>query len=88
MKLKVEELTFSYENRKVLDSIGFAVDEGEFVSLLGPSGSGKSTILKLLTGVLTPFGGSIAVDDRNPVRRNWQAMTLWAWSVLLLITDL
>ena len=34
MKLKVEELTFSYENRKVLDSIGFAVDEGEFVSLL------------------------------------------------------
>lgn len=66
MKLKVEELTFSYENRKVLDSIGFAVDEGEFVSLLGPSGSGKSTILKLLTGVLTPFGGSIAVDD-SPV---------------------
>ena len=41
MKLKVEELTFSYENRKVLDSIGFAVDEGEFVSLLGPSGSGN-----------------------------------------------
>lgn len=64
MKLKVEELTFSYENRKVLDSMGFSVEEGEFVSLLGPSGSGKSTILKLLTGVLPSDKGRIMVDDK------------------------
>ncbi len=64
MKLKVEELTFSYENRNVLDSIGFSVKEGEFVSLLGPSGSGKSTILKLLTGVLPSDKGRILVDDK------------------------
>ena len=64
MKLKVEGLTFSYENRNVLDSIGFSVKEGEFVSLLGPSGSGKSTILKLLTGVLPADQGRILVDDK------------------------
>ena len=64
MKLKVEELTFSYENRNVLDSIGFSVKEGEFVSLLGPSGSGKSTILKLLTGILPSDKGKILVDDK------------------------
>ena len=34
MKLKVEELTFSYENRNVLDSIGFSVKVVDFVSLL------------------------------------------------------
>lgn len=67
MKLKVEELTFSYEDRDVLDSIGFSVEEGEFVSLLGPSGSGKSTILKLLAGVLPFREGTIQVDGR-PVK--------------------
>ena len=52
MKLQVQGLTFSYEEKKILDGIDFSVKEGEFVSLLGASGSGKSTILKLLTGVL------------------------------------
>lgn len=64
MKLSVEGLVFSYENKKVLDQMEFFVEEGEFVSLLGPSGSGKSTILKILTGVLTPDEGHIMVDGR------------------------
>lgn len=65
MKLSVEKLTFSYENRKVLDNMEFFIKEGEFVSLLGPSGSGKSTILKILTGVLAPEGGQILVDGQK-----------------------
>lgn len=64
MKLNIQELTFSYEEKKILDGITFSVDEGEFVSLLGPSGCGKSTILKLLTGVLTPQAGQVAVDGQ------------------------
>lgn len=64
MKLQVQGLTFSYEEKKILDGIDFSVKEGEFVSLLGASGSGKSTILKLLTGVLKPEGGGMAVDGQ------------------------
>lgn len=64
MKLNIQELTFSYEEKKILDGITFSVKEGEFVSLLGPSGCGKSTILKLLTGVLTPQAGQVAVDGQ------------------------
>ncbi len=64
MKLQVQGLTFSYEEKKILDGIDFSVKEGEFVSLLGASGSGKSTILKLLTGVLKPEGGGMAVDEQ------------------------
>lgn len=64
MKLHVQELTFSYGNKTILENIDFFVKEGEFVSLLGPSGSGKSTILKLLTGVLVPNKGKIMVDEQ------------------------
>lgn len=64
MKLNIQELTFSYEEKKILDGITFSVKEGEFVSLLGPSGCGKSTILKLLTGVLTPQAGQVTVDGQ------------------------
>lgn len=63
MKLNVKDLSFSFDNKKILDNLSFSVKEGEFVSLLGPSGCGKSTILKLLTGVLTPESGEISVDD-------------------------
>lgn len=65
MKLNVQELSFSYGNKIILDKIGFFVKEGEFVSLLGPSGSGKSTILKLLTGVLSAREGNIVVDGQQ-----------------------
>lgn len=63
-KLKVSGLTFSYENRDILNQLEFQVREGEFVSLLGPSGCGKSTLLKLLTGVISPAGGEIQVDGK------------------------
>ena len=46
----------------VLRHINFYVDEGEIFSLLGPSGSGKSTILNILTELLKPTRGRIAVN--------------------------
>lgn len=62
MKLDVSGLTFFYEDKKILNELGFSIREGEFVSLLGPSGCGKSTVLKLLTGVIRPAAGEICVD--------------------------
>ena len=47
MKLRIENLSFSYEDRPILDRLCLDVKDGEFVSLLGPSGCGKSTVLKL-----------------------------------------
>ena len=48
MKLEISGLTFSYENKKILNGLDLSIREGEFVSLLGPSGCGKSTLLKSL----------------------------------------
>ena len=62
MKLKVDSIAFRYDDEPLFKGLSFDVAAGEFVSILGPSGCGKSTILNLLAGILTPEGGSMAVD--------------------------
>ncbi|HEY1196176.1 ATP-binding cassette domain-containing protein [Flavobacterium sp.] len=48
--IKLEEVSVSYEERKILNNISWTVKQGEFWQLIGPNGSGKSTILSLITG--------------------------------------
>lgn len=45
-----------------LNNISFEVKKGETVGIIGTNGSGKSTILKIITGVLTPTTGEVAVE--------------------------
>ena len=47
-----------------LQNINFSVQQGECVGIIGENGSGKSTLLKMITGVLRPSAGSIAVNGR------------------------
>lgn len=49
-----------------LQDASFTIEEGELVGLIGPNGAGKSTTVKLLTGILTPTGGTCQVDGRVP----------------------
>lgn len=53
-----------YENRKVLDDISFSIQKGEAVGLIGKNGCGKSTTLKLLTKIIYPNDGVIAMNGR------------------------
>ncbi|MHC0444618.1 ATP-binding cassette domain-containing protein [Flavobacterium sp. 3-218] len=48
--IKLEDVSVSYEERKILNKISWTVKQGEFWQLIGPNGSGKSTILSLITG--------------------------------------
>lgn len=48
-----------------LDGVSFAVDGGEFVTVVGRSGSGKSTLMNLLGGLEQPTSGSIQVEDED-----------------------
>ena len=48
--IKMENVSVSYEDRKIIDSISWTIKQGEFWQLIGPNGSGKSTILSLITG--------------------------------------
>ena len=46
----------------ILDQIDVTVRRGEVLALVGPSGCGKSTLLNILSGLLTPDAGQLAVD--------------------------
>lgn len=61
--IDVKNLRFTYgENESfALDGISFAVKKGEHLAIAGESGSGKSTIAKLLTGQMSPQGGTIHI---------------------------
>lgn len=47
-----------------LSDVSFNINKGETVGIIGTNGSGKSTILKIITGVLNPTGGSVNIDGR------------------------
>jgi ABC-type polysaccharide/polyol phosphate transport system ATPase subunit len=47
-----------------LDGVSFHVDPGEAVGLVGRNGSGKSTLLRLLSGIIRPTAGAVAVGGR------------------------
>ena len=62
---------------KALDGIDFAVDKGEFVSIIGTSGSGKSTLLNMLGGLDRPTSGTVAVDGKNIFSLKEEALTIF-----------
>lgn len=48
--------------QKVLDSVSFEVNKGDFFGIVGRNGSGKSTLLKLIAGVYAPTAGEIKIN--------------------------
>ncbi|SHE97007.1 ABC transporter ATP-binding protein [Caloramator proteoclasticus] len=63
MILRVDNLTFSYHSKLVLDKVSFSIDRGECVAILGINGAGKSTLLKCINRILTPEGGCVFIDS-------------------------
>ena len=64
--IEAENLTKIYRVGKVevpaLRGVSFAVERGQFVSIVGPSGSGKSTLFYLLGGLTRPTSGRVTID--------------------------
>lgn len=62
MSVQVKNLSKYYGQQKAVDDLSFVVGPGEILGFLGPNGAGKSTTMKMLTGFLPPFTGSISIS--------------------------
>ena len=76
-KIRVEDLTFSYDKeRNAVEAVSFAIEEGSYTTIIGHNGSGKSTIAKLLIGLLDKDQGHIYVDgEETEIQPVGEAMT-------------
>jgi zinc transport system ATP-binding protein len=57
--LKCIDLSLGYDGRTVLEGLGFSVEDGDKLCVVGENGSGKSTLLKGLLGLITPERGRL-----------------------------
>lgn len=64
-EITVENLSFSYGDRPILERAFFQFKKGGKYALTGPSGCGKSTLLKLILGWLPEYTGKIAFDGHD-----------------------
>ena len=62
---------------KALDGVDLAVEQGEFMAVVGTSGSGKSTLLHMLGGLDRPTQGKVIVDDKDIFSLNDEALTIF-----------
>lgn len=63
--LEFRNVTFGYQDRKVLDNVSITIPRGASVALVGPSGGGKSTLMDLIPRFTQPWSGEIRIDGHN-----------------------
>ena len=64
--ISLENISFSYGSRKVLDGISFSANDGEFVAVLGANGAGKSTLVRIASGALRADSGKVKINGYPP----------------------
>lgn len=62
--IRIEDLSKSFNDLKVLKNINLNITYGEKVAIVGPSGSGKSTLLRSINGLETPTSGNIFFEGQ------------------------
>jgi ATP-binding cassette subfamily B protein len=63
--IKAEHVTFSYEDRKIINDVSFTIPEKTTTAIVGPSGGGKTTICNLISRFWDVDGGSITIGGKN-----------------------
>lgn len=79
--LKIENVKKEYANgdKKLyaLDDVSLAINQGEFIAIIGPSGSGKSTLLHIIGGIDKPTSGKVLINGADISSLRSDKMTIF-----------
>src|SRR5438270_8907633 len=92
--LEFDQITCAFAGRggalyTAVKDVDLAIDEGEFVSVVGPTGCGKSTLLNVAAGLLRPVSGTVRIFDQPLTGLNreagylFQADALFPWKTAI-----
>lgn len=62
--IKIENLQYSYSDKKVLNDLFLDIQHDDKVSIIGKSGCGKTTLLKVIMGINTNYQGKIEINNK------------------------
>ena len=61
--IRFENVSFSFEGKRVFSDLSFEISPGETVAVMGPTGSGKTALINLICRIFEPDGGKIYIDN-------------------------
>ena len=62
--IELKQMTKAYGSNVVLENIDLEIPKGAIVGLMGPNGCGKTSLMKILTGMINDYSGSVRVDGQ------------------------
>ncbi len=57
--VEVTDVSFAYDDRRVIEDVSLTIEPGELFGLIGPNGGGKTTLMKIMLGLLAPTDGTV-----------------------------
>ncbi|MDE7373886.1 MAG: ATP-binding cassette domain-containing protein [Odoribacter sp.] len=76
MAITLHQVTKYYDKQKALDEVSFTLEAGGICGFLGPNGAGKSTTMKIITGYLSEYTGTVKINDIDLRRHPLEAKKL------------
>jgi zinc/manganese transport system ATP-binding protein len=64
-----EDLALRFGERTLFEGLGFELEAGELLAVLGPNGTGKTSLIRIMLGLLEPSAGSVVVEGCPPRER-------------------
>ena len=88
--IELNNISFEYNNIKILKNINLEIEEGEKIALIGKSGAGKSTLISILNGTKRQTYGDIKIYGKNfnNLYKSQKSKIGTIWQDLRLIDDL
>ncbi len=63
--IEIQNISFAYNGKNVLNGISEKIHPGDFIGVIGPNGSGKTTLMRCVNGILSPGQGSIKLEGKD-----------------------